>query len=385
MDVLLGLRLALFLRCAGALIFAVSLSAAPAKELKTWHVEIEALGQANPKSHGDEVWVYEVRTPQEVLDWNNIKQTGAQPWEFRPRPNASGGRAALATGPGPRVFQAVLHGDSLTVKAIQHAWSGRVKITVNGEARTLDLYSAAEPAFVVESFGTARQGQPAPKPASDSGRNARAYLLGGGLLFVCVAIWAIWRRSRNGRSAPHGALIAGLAAIPVSPILAHVIFGAAPGALALALAFLYSFGLFFGVVTFWRLCKSPATPDPAKAAPQGRLYWGTAIAVSAIMATIVVTGAEDSLNKQHAYWVKLLIETTSSQPPQLAIRYGSATDEVESLRWQPFSQAILSIKRLSARRPLRPSGSTLLQRMEDRPMWKMSWSMGVSATTTSSR
>ena len=166
---------------------------------------------------------------------------------------------------------------------------------------------------------------------------------------------AVWRRSRNAPSAPRRALISGLAAIPVSPLLARVIFGAAPGVLAFALAFLYSLGLFFGVLTFWWLCKSRVTPTPAKEpAPQRRLYWIAAIAVSAITATLVVTGAEDSLNKQHAYWVKLLIETTSSQPPQLAIRYGNVPDEVEILRWQPFSQAILSIKRLSAAPPATP-------------------------------
>src|SRR5882757_11256090 len=166
---------------------------------------------------------------------------------------------------------------------------------------------------------------------------------------------AVWRRSRNAPSVPRRALISGLAAIPVSPLFARVIFGAAPGVLAFALAFLYSLGLFFGVLTFWRLCKSPAAPPPANApAPQGRLYWVAAIAVSGITATLVVTGAEDSLNKQHAYWVKLLIETTSPQPPPLEIRYGSAPDEVENFRWQPFSQAILSIRRLSAAPPAAP-------------------------------
>jgi len=113
---------------------AARISPAQPKELKTWHVEIEALGQANPESHGDEVWIYEVRTPQQVLDWKDIEQAGPGQWEFRPKPNASGGRAALAMGSGSRTFRAVVHGDFVSVKMVKHAWSGRVRITVNGDA-----------------------------------------------------------------------------------------------------------------------------------------------------------------------------------------------------------------------------------------------------------
>jgi len=47
--------------------------------------------------------------------------------------------------------------------------------------------------------------------------------------------------------------------------------------------------------------------------------------------------------------VKVLIQTTSSQPPPLSIRYGNSSDDVAKFYWQPFSQAILTITRLSAK------------------------------------
>src|SRR5262245_31379604 len=63
----------------------------------TWNVEVEALGQKNPKSQGTELWVYEIRTPTEVLQWQNAEQSGPK-WDFVPRAAATGGLAALATG-----------------------------------------------------------------------------------------------------------------------------------------------------------------------------------------------------------------------------------------------------------------------------------------------
>ncbi len=364
-----------FFRCAAFVLAGLALSAAPVKELKTWHVEIEALGQANSKSQGDEVWVYEVRTPQEVLDWNNIQQTGAKPWEFRPRPNASGGRAALATGGGKRLFKFVVHGDSLAIKMVKHSWSGRVKLTVNGEVRIADLYSADEPSFVVESFGENGLARPpvfAPKPhAARSSTGSSTPALVGGALFLSILIWTAWRRSGNApmpgaRSQPgiwfdrtiRRAWVSVLAAIPASLVFARIIFGApgaSLGAFAFVLAFLYSFGLFFGILTFCRLCRIREMPGLDRTTkPDWQSYLAVAVTVSAIAATVVVVAGEDRLNNQHAYWMKLLIQTTSSQPPQLAVRYGNAPDEVEYLHWQPVSQAILSFRRLSAMPPSKP-------------------------------
>src|SRR5450759_4199312 len=57
---------------------------------RTWNVKVEALGRKNARAQGDEVWIYEIRTPTEVLEWKNALQFGPR-WDLAPQRSAAGG------------------------------------------------------------------------------------------------------------------------------------------------------------------------------------------------------------------------------------------------------------------------------------------------------
>jgi hypothetical protein len=332
----------------------------PTPTVQTWEVKVEALGQKNARSQGDEVWIYEIRTPTEVLEWKNAQQSAPR-WDLVPRPNAAGGFAALATGGSHRELIATLRGESLSIKLIKHAWSGLARVTVNGKTRTLDLYSAADPVLDTVIFGAARVA--AVDGAIHTG--ADVWIYEAALLVFLIAAGVLWlwnsRRRRTVipepfatrevplwlRAGSRRAVISALLAVPTSVALLHPLFGPpTAGGLQVLLTYLYSTGLWYGTLTFWWLWRRPE--DRLQNCPNGTPGTGYCIVaalLSAGAATLIVAVAENSLNAQHAYWAKVTIRTDALRPPQLAVRYGPAPKEVSSLQWQPYSQTIVTLRR----------------------------------------
>ena len=142
--------------------------------------------------------------------------------------------------------------------------------------------------------------------------------------------------------------IAGLLGIPTCGVLSPAIFGSPgtnPALFEYLLGYGYSVGLWFGLLTLWWLCRRPESPllaPPTK--HTGPEYWGIAIGLAAIAATLAVSASADALNHQHAYWARLTVKTTAVQPPQLAVRYGSAPRDFAGVQWQPYRETILTLR-----------------------------------------
>lgn len=343
---------------AGTLFATTAIAQGPGAMGKVWHVSVEALGQQNPQSHGDEVWVYAIQTPQETLKWKDAGQPGAK-WEFHPKPNAAEGMAALAQGPAPRTMTATLRGDEVELKMIRHAWSGRVRVTVNEKSRIIDLYSPAEPQLETFTFGADSAAPPPDGAIGNSGGNRRRIFTAilGVLVFLCLA--ALFRSSEFRRRFLHKWLelpsrrlvIALVFGAPSSLLFSRMIFGGPEAGWAAALNFwgyLYSVGFWFGVLTLIRLCGESRPWAPPASTRPGVAYWTVAFAVSLAAATVIVVALRSSIEQKHAFWVKLTVDARVSQPPPFSIRYGKTAEAVAPVQWQPYSRTFVSIRRFAA-------------------------------------
>ena len=113
------------------------------REPSPWQVKIEALAEKNPLSVSTEVWILDLSTPQQKVDWSKAEMIGV-PWELRDQSDAPQGKVALAYNNGPQTLKASLQGEDLTLKLKAHHWSGKVRVTVNNHVQELDLYRPVE-------------------------------------------------------------------------------------------------------------------------------------------------------------------------------------------------------------------------------------------------
>lgn len=120
----------------------------PSQTSKTWNIQIEALGERNPQAKWSQVWVLDIDASQQRLNWSdaNLK---AQSWEFRTDSWLPGGKALLANRGTLQKLSVPIEGGDLTIKLVRSDYCGKVRITVNGEIREIDLYS---PTFAVEEL-----------------------------------------------------------------------------------------------------------------------------------------------------------------------------------------------------------------------------------------
>lgn len=146
--------------------------------------------------------------------------------------------------------------------------------------------------------------------------------------------------------------IAGLLGVPTSIAVSRVFFGSRDAGLSVLdylAGYGYCLGAWFGILTFAWLCLRPEDSTPRIIGRQAsRIYWTAALLISAAAATIIVVGSEKFLNNQHAYWLKLTVQTISPQPPPLIVRYGSGRADFAEFQWQPYQDTILTARRAGA-------------------------------------
>lgn len=106
-----------------------------------WQIKVEALAEKAPQAKSSQVWVLDVRTPENRNDWSKVVMQPQQ-WQLMDVANAPQGKAAVALTEKPQSLQVAIKGTALTVTLLRHPWSGKVRVTVNGRVRELDLFGA---------------------------------------------------------------------------------------------------------------------------------------------------------------------------------------------------------------------------------------------------
>lgn len=89
----------------------------------------------NPEAQGQEVWLTGIwldEKKQELSEFINSSES----WMLNEN-------ALVATGEQPEILELTLaEADTIQLEFLKHPWSGIAEISCNGEAQTLDLYSA---------------------------------------------------------------------------------------------------------------------------------------------------------------------------------------------------------------------------------------------------
>jgi hypothetical protein len=127
---------------AGALFLCMTIPVKPLRPREV-HLELTALGEKNPSSQGSEVWVHG------LLSSANGHPVSLQPERIAGQWKAQE-EALLSEGTPPATLRWVgsIDQDAQLVLT-QHAWSGSVSITLNGETQRVDLYSATPGRWVL--------------------------------------------------------------------------------------------------------------------------------------------------------------------------------------------------------------------------------------------
>jgi hypothetical protein len=105
-----------------------------------WQVKIEALGEKNPQAKSSEVWILDISTPENQVDWSQA-EVEQQEWELREDPNGPQGKIAVAHNNSSQSLAVSIKGGELAIKLLRHPWSGKTRITVNDKVREVDLFA----------------------------------------------------------------------------------------------------------------------------------------------------------------------------------------------------------------------------------------------------
>src|SRR4030095_2411186 len=109
---------------------------------ETWNVRLEALRERNPAAQDNELWVFSIRTPEQAVTWKDISLLGD--WSLLAATQLRGmkGNIGGITGAVPNSLSVTLKGSWLSILVGRSAFSGKLKMTVNGLTQIVDLYSA---------------------------------------------------------------------------------------------------------------------------------------------------------------------------------------------------------------------------------------------------
>jgi hypothetical protein len=104
-----------------------------------WHIRISYLAQRNAAAQDTEVRLLEVSSPEPIV-WTEF--SSGPIWKQRPNNLGFARQSLAARGNTPGAVDIERTGGTLTLQFEKHKLGGLVQIAVNGESRTLDLYSA---------------------------------------------------------------------------------------------------------------------------------------------------------------------------------------------------------------------------------------------------
>lgn len=124
-----------------------------AEAQKKWRVEISSDGSRNPGSSSSEVWIFGITTPEGPFPLKRGTRSHKKDWQLVKDPRAQGGRLAVSTSSGPKSYSATVTGSSLAIYLLRHSFSGKIRLTVNDEARELDLYAPHDGEIFRLDFG----------------------------------------------------------------------------------------------------------------------------------------------------------------------------------------------------------------------------------------
>ncbi|MFN5062502.1 MAG: hypothetical protein ACK5GN_06615 [Pseudomonadota bacterium] len=122
------------------------------KPTSEWHVRISSTGERHPDSRSSEVWVFGLETPENRLDPKDVSTDGASKWFIGPDKRAVGETLYAAAFNGPKVWEGRIVGSGLTLHLLNHSWSGKVAITVNGVTEDVDLYAPSDGVIVSRRY-----------------------------------------------------------------------------------------------------------------------------------------------------------------------------------------------------------------------------------------
>lgn len=106
----------------------------------TWYVKVEALAEKIPEAKSSEVWILDISTPENRVDWSKALM-GSQTWELLNDANGPQGKVAVARTGQPQSLEILIKGSNLNIALLRHPWSGKVRITANGQVRETNLFS----------------------------------------------------------------------------------------------------------------------------------------------------------------------------------------------------------------------------------------------------
>ena len=125
---------------------------------RTHTVSIEVLGAGNAASQGSEVWLGGLRPPDSsIFALADLRTSG--PWSTRAVEHPLVDHMLVATQPGARAT-ATVRGDDFALLFLHHAWSGQVRLSVDGRASDIELYAPEEQSAYREYRWTGAAWQP---------------------------------------------------------------------------------------------------------------------------------------------------------------------------------------------------------------------------------
>ncbi|MEH2283912.1 MAG: SGNH/GDSL hydrolase family protein [Nostoc sp.] len=113
-----------------------------------WRIKVEALAEKASDAKGSEVWIVDIRTPENRINWSKALM-GVQKWELIDNQYGPQGKIAAARAGQPQSLEVLVKGSNLTITLLRSSWSGKVRVTANGQARKTNLYA---PNSVIEKL-----------------------------------------------------------------------------------------------------------------------------------------------------------------------------------------------------------------------------------------
>jgi|GEM_PF-3141172 hypothetical protein len=127
-----------------------------------WKVTVTATGEKNEKSWDAQVWIQSIAIDGKPLPWEAVLRD--EGWQVVDSPMGTSGKALVSYGTGTaRSLRFEAEGGELKIVYSRHQWTGRMRLSVNGESSDIDTWREN---FAVESF--VRHAPPLPESRAEN-------------------------------------------------------------------------------------------------------------------------------------------------------------------------------------------------------------------------